>query len=168
MDNLARGDNSLALQSTSGNRMPYYHATWRRHLPSISKYGLGGALPKSQNFPVESGVYLARDPAVAVAFMIESYLENGNATDMTPPQLLDAICILVIDDSRLLERSISTDPNIERTDMTILYRGIVDVAGMPVLSVDDVMDHFSPVSETAALPAACQNMPKAIDRRSGC
>jgi hypothetical protein len=146
--------------------MPFYHATWRRHLPSISKYGLGGASPDCQNFPVEAGVYLARNPAVAVAFMIESYLESGRVMDMTPPQLLDAICILVVDDSRVAERLISTDPNIERTDMTILYRGIVDVAGMPILRVDDVLDHLIPVGEVTPLPSVRQNMPKAADRRS--
>ncbi|WP_037381376.1 hypothetical protein [Sinorhizobium americanum] len=133
--------------------MPYYHATWRRHLPSILKHGLGGAPPDSQNFSVEAGVYLARNPAVSVAFMIESYLESSDTIDITPSQVVEAICVLVIDDSRVTERLISADPNIDRTDITVLYRGIVDVTGMPILGVDDVIDSPVTVDEVTALPS---------------
>ena len=127
-----------SLDTGNGNEMPYYHAAWTRHLPSIRKHGLGGAAPDRQNFPVEAGVYLAVDPAVAVSVMIEAYAENGHEMGMTPPEALKAMCVLVIDDSRIDRRLVDVDPNVERRDLTVLYRGVVDVTSLPVLSVDDL------------------------------
>lgn len=118
--------------------MPYYHATWRRHLPSIRENGLGGAAPDRQNFPVESGLYLAHDPAVAVSVLVEAYIESGDGMGMGPSEALRAMCVLVVDDSRINPRFIDVDPNIERRDLTVLYRGVVDVAALPVLSVEDL------------------------------
>lgn len=119
--------------------MPYYHATWSRHLPSIRKHGLGGAMPDMQNFPVERGVYLSSDAAVAVAMMIEAYVLNGEEWGMSPPDALRAMCVIVVDDSRIDQRMIDIDPNVERRDMTILYRGVIDIASLPVVSVDDII-----------------------------
>jgi hypothetical protein len=119
--------------------MPYYHATWSRHLPSIRKHGLGGAMPDMQNFPVEAGVYLSTDPAVAISMMIEAYVLNGEDWGMSPPEALVAMCVIVVDDSRIDQRMIDVDPNVERRDMTILYRGVIDVAALPILSVNDVI-----------------------------
>ncbi|OAP44038.1 hypothetical protein ATC00_28370 [Sinorhizobium americanum] len=85
--------------------------------------------------------------------MIESYLESSDTIDITPSQVVEAICVLVIDDSRVTERLISADPNIDRTDITVLYRGIVDVTGMPILGVDDVIDSPVTVDEVTALPS---------------
>lgn len=119
--------------------MPYYHATWRRHLPSIRKHGLGGAMPDRQNFPVESGVYMSTDAAVAVSMMIEAYMLNGDDWGMSPPEALEAMCVIVVDDSRIDQRMVDADPNVERRDLTILYRGVIDISALPVLSVDDVI-----------------------------
>ena len=119
--------------------MPYYHATWRRHLSSIRKHGLGGAMPDMQNFPVERGVYLSTDAAVAVMMVIEAYMMNGDDWGMTPPEALAAMCVIVVDDSRIDQRMVDVDPNVERRDMTILYRGVIDIAALPVLSVGDVI-----------------------------
>lgn len=119
--------------------MPFYHATWRKHLPSIHKHGLGGALPDRQNFPVEAGVYLANEPVVAVSILLEAYMEIGDQLDMSPPEALAAMCVIVIDDSRVNVFKLDVDPNIERQDLTHLYRGIIDVNGLPVLSVDDII-----------------------------
>ncbi|MBY3151170.1 hypothetical protein HFO56_01950 [Rhizobium laguerreae] len=77
---------------------------------------------------------MAVDPAVAVMMLIEAYMENGQAMELTPPEALEAICVIVIDDSRLKANLIDVDPNIERRDVTALYRGVVDVGSMPVLS----------------------------------
>jgi hypothetical protein len=127
--------------------MPYFHATWRRHLPSIQKHGLGGAAPDAQNFPVEKGVYLAVDASIALSMLLEAYLENGEDSGLTPPEALAAMCVIVIDDSRLQKTRIDVDPNVERQDVTALYRGIIDVTGMPVISVDTL---FPPDSMTGA------------------
>lgn len=118
--------------------MPYFHATWRRHLPSIRKHGLGGAEPDRRNFEVEEGVYLAVSPAVAVSVLIEAYLEHHEILDMSPPEALAAMCVIVVDDSRIDPRLVDTDPNIQRRDLTILYRGTIDITSLPVISVDDL------------------------------
>ena len=119
--------------------MPYFHATWRRNLPSILRHGLGGAMPDEHNFPVERGVYLAREAPVAVLMLVEAYELNGDRMGMSPKDALESICVIVIDDARIRADLVSRDPNVERTDVTALYRGVVDVAGMPVLSVETVL-----------------------------
>lgn len=119
--------------------MPFYHATWRKHLPSIQKHGLGGAAPDRQNFPVEAGVYLANEPVVALSILLEAYIETGEDLSLSPPEALAGMCVLVIDDSRVNVTLLDIDPNIERRDLTHLYRGVIDVTGLPVLSVDDIV-----------------------------
>ena len=119
--------------------MPFYHATWRKHLPSIQKHGLGGAAPDRQNFPVEAGVYLANEPVVALSIMLEAYIENGEDSGLSPPEAVAAVCILVIDDSRVNPALLDVDPNIERRDLTHLYRGVIDITGLPVVSADDIV-----------------------------
>jgi hypothetical protein len=119
--------------------MPFYHATWRRHLPSIQKYGLGGVAPDRQNFPVEAGVYLANEPVVALSILLEAYVDTGDELGLSPPEALADMCVLVIDDSRVNTALLDIDPNIERRDLTHLYRGIIDVTGLPVVSVDDIV-----------------------------
>jgi hypothetical protein len=119
--------------------MPFYHATWRKHLPSIQKHGLGGALPDRQNFPVEKGVYLANEPVVALSILLEAYIDSGDELDLSPPEAMAAMCVLVIDDSRINSSLLDIDPNIERRDLTHLYRGIIDITGLPIVSVDDIV-----------------------------
>jgi hypothetical protein len=92
-----------------------------------------------QNFPVERGVYLSTDPAVAISMLIEAYMMNGDEWEMAPPEALEAICVLVVDDTRIDRRLVDVDPNIERRDMTILYRGVIDIAALPVLSLDEII-----------------------------
>ena len=123
--------------------MPFYHATWRKHLPSIHKHGLGGAAPDRQNFPVEAGVYLANEAAVAVSILLEAYIETGDDLGLSPQEALAAMCILVIDDCRVNAALLDVDPNIERQDLTYLYRGVIDVTGLPVVSVDDILSSNS-------------------------
>ncbi len=129
--------------------MPYYHATWSRHLPSIRKHGLGGAMPDMQNFPVERGVYLSTGAAVAVSMMIEAYVMNGDDWGMSPPEALEAMCVIVVDDSRIDQRMVDIDPNVGRRDLTILYRGVIDIAALPILSVDDVIPTDAMTEEEA-------------------
>ena len=57
---------------------------------------------------------------------------------MSPREALEALCVLVIDDSRIDPRLVSADPNVERDGVTALYRGVVDVSALPVLSVEDL------------------------------
>jgi hypothetical protein len=71
--------------------------------------------------------------------MIEAYVLNGEDWGMSPPEALEAMCVIVVDDSRIDKRMVDVDPNVERRDVTILYRGVIDVTALPVLSVDDVI-----------------------------
>lgn len=119
--------------------MPYFHATWSRHVPSIRKRGLGGAAPDRRNFPVEEGVYLASDPAVAVSMLLDAYLESGDGLAMAPPQAVAAMSVLVIDDARLNPDLLEHDPNVEASGLTFIYRGVIDVSALPELSVDQAI-----------------------------
>jgi hypothetical protein len=100
---------------------------------------LGGAAPDRQNFLVDAGVYLANEPVVALSILLEAYIENGDDLGFSPPEASAAMCILVIDDSRVNVAILNADPNIERRGLTHLYRGIIDVSGLPILSVDDIV-----------------------------
>lgn len=131
--------------------MPFFHATWRRHLPSIMKHGIGGAAPDRQNFPVEVGVYLATDPEIAVGMLMEAYADGGETMGLTPREALAEMCVFVVDDSRINTTLLDHDPNIDRRDLTRLYRGIVDVTGLLVLSVDDI---FADGTNPEVAPAA--------------
>lgn len=119
--------------------MPHYHATWEDNLPSIIRHGLGGAAPGSRNFDCEGGVYLATDPSLAVSFLIEAAVRQGASSGMTPADAMASMRLIVIDDTRLDWRLASPDPNIEREGIAIIYHGVVDVTGMPVLEMDEVL-----------------------------
>jgi hypothetical protein len=139
--------------------MPYFHATWRRHLPSIQEHGLGGAAPDAQNFPVERGVYLAVDAAIALSMLLDAYLVNGEDSGLTPPEALAAMCVIVIDDTRIRPQLLDIDPNVARRDVTALYRGVVDVTGMPVLSVDSVIRKDAMTVDEAKKTLGVQSKP---------
>jgi hypothetical protein len=125
--------------------MPYFHATWRRHLPSIRKHGLGGAAPDRRNFDSVEGLYLAVDPTIALGFLIEAYVDEGENKQLSPPDALQEMCLLVIDDSRIDQRLVEVDPNIERRDLTVLYKGVIDISALPVLAVDDILPKGQPL-----------------------
>lgn len=125
--------------------MPYYHATWASNVDAILRDGLGGSNPSTRNFDgVEDGVYLCVSPVIALSFLIEAYAELGVNAEMAPPQALAAMRVFVVDDSRLDNRRMGVDPNIERRDLTVLYKGIIDVAGMPILTADDITPRTEP------------------------
>lgn len=112
--------------------MPYFHATHRQKLPSIWQFGLGGLPTAPQNFPCESGVYLATSPEIAFGFLIENYIRSGKPGS-NPSAEIDEFVVIVVDDSRVTG-SIRVDPQIPSTDAKcFLYEGVIDVRGMPVL-----------------------------------
>lgn len=119
--------------------MPYFHATWRDNLPSIQKHGLGGAVSGRRNFDCIEGVYLAAEPAVALSMLIEAYMMKGESWDVSPPDAVEGMCVIVVDDSRIDTARIEADPNVDVIGQTFLYRGKIDVTSLPVLNVDDVL-----------------------------
>src|SRR3546814_4280282 len=94
--------------------MPYFHATHRQKLPSIWQFGLGGLPTAPQNFPCESGVYLATSPEIAFGFLIENYIRSGKPGS-NPSAEIDEFVVIVVDDSRVTG-SIRVDPQIPSTD----------------------------------------------------
>lgn len=115
--------------------MPFYHATYLERLPSILKLGLRPG--HERNFPdAEPGVYLTTEPAIAIMMLIDHYLEAGD-TEITPPQQLERIRVIVIDDSRVDPARLRGDPQAPEGyhDTIMIYDGIVDVTNMPVLPV---------------------------------
>lgn len=116
--------------------MPYYHATWRRNLNSILSYGIGGAAPSRRNFDCEPGVYLSQDIHVAVGFLIEAVtMMDAEEVDYTPAEMLEQMVVIVVDDARIREASLTLDPNVDHASYLGCYDGIIDVRGMPVLDV---------------------------------
>src|SRR3546814_15773675 len=91
--------------------MPYFHATHRQKLPSIWQFGLGGLPTAPQNFPCESGVYLATSPEIAFGFLIENYIRSGKPGS-NPSAEIDEFVVIVVDDSRVTG-SIRVDPRSE-------------------------------------------------------
>lgn len=118
--------------------MPFFHATWRDNLPSIMSKGLGAADPIERNFDCVPGTYLSEEAWIALGFLVEAFMEKADA-DCNPSEMVKQMAVIVVDDSRVERSRLRSDPNIDRHVGTWLYDGIIDVRGMPVLSVDDVI-----------------------------
>jgi len=115
--------------------MPFYHATRRRHLPSILREGLHSEA--AQNFECEKGVYLSLDPAIAFGFLLEDFFLK--ATDESKPsQELKDFIVIVVDDARVNQAQLKPDPNVEGKwqERLFIYEGCIDVTGMPILDAD--------------------------------
>ena len=119
--------------------MPLYHATWADNVASILKFGLGGASPAKRNFPsAVQGVYLTTHPAIGLSFLLESLLNRDDLDNTSPEEFLGNVRVFVIDDARIDESLLDYDPEVERRDVTRFYRGIINVTGMPVLTIEQL------------------------------
>lgn len=119
--------------------MPYFHATWDENIASILKYGLGGKPPRKVNFDgATPGVYLSVDPVIAFGFLFEVLIEGEDEPEASPKVMMERMRLIVIDDSRINLELLVDDPMVDRKDLTKLYRGIIDVNGMPILKTSDV------------------------------
>lgn len=114
--------------------MPYYHATKRDRLDSIRKLGLRAVA--EQNFRCEPGVYLADNPAVPLAVMVEcALLVKGTK----PSKFLEDIVVIVIDDAMVNKNKLEIDPQGRNVPGMWLYRGVIDITNAPILDVDTVL-----------------------------
>lgn len=132
--------------------MPWFHATHVERIPSILKHGLCGGMAK--NWPgTEDGVYLAVHPAIAVDVMLERYFRFGPADSM-PRDELARWRVIVIDDARIRPNLLRPDPEVPDAPegAVMLYGGIIDVAGMPILTIDDLVQGQDPVAPERADP----------------
>jgi hypothetical protein len=117
-----------------GPTMTFYHATYRHRLDSIRRHGLTPTVA-DPNFPgAEPGVYLASDPMIPVAFLLEHSIENANEKD-NPSQIVENFVVIVIDDSRLDKRKLGPDPQLSEQEGLWCYRGVIDVTNMPILDI---------------------------------
>jgi hypothetical protein len=119
--------------------MPYFHVTFDRHVSSILRHGLGAVLSE-RNWPeADVGVYLTDDPIWGIAVMVDLLMGKFDEADCSPKAFVESLRIIVVDDSRIRQEKMIEDPSFPDKDCMRLYRGIIDVSGMPVLNIDDVM-----------------------------
>src|SRR3546814_3812020 len=114
--------------------MPYFHATHRQKLPSIWQFELGGLPTAPQNFPCESGDYLATSPEIAFGFLIENYIRSEKPGS-NPSAEIDEFVVIFVDDSRFTG-SIRVDPQIPSTDAKCFWsERAQEGSGIQVLDV---------------------------------
>jgi hypothetical protein len=128
--------------------MPFFHATFKKHLPSILRNGLGGQNAQ-QNWPgIEGGVYLSELPAISLLVMVEQYYHFGQP-DSIPRDHFAEIVVIVIDDSRVDRDRLAIDPLITNHPV-FRYPGVIDVTGMPIVPFDDMVTYAqqdAPITE---------------------
>lgn len=116
--------------------MPFFHATFRKHVPSILRHGLG-AQAGEPNWPgIEPGVYLSELPAVSLLVMVEQYCRFGDPGSV-PRDHFENVVVFVIDDSRVDRSKLVPDPLIENHPVH-RFLGIIDVTAMPVVPFEQM------------------------------
>lgn len=117
--------------------MPFYHATFKKNLPSILRHGLGAPGRCESNWPgIEGGVYLSELPAVSLLVMLEQYFHFGDPTSVPREHFADVV-VFVIDDARVEKSRLVPDPLITNHPVH-RYLGTIDVASMPVIPFDQM------------------------------
>jgi hypothetical protein len=117
--------------------MPYYHGTHVWKLPSIQRFGLGGALVE-KNYPdCDNGVYLSLEPDYCLYFLIEHYIETGDKNS-NPSERLKEFRVILIDDARVNKAKLEPDPHLDGIPGVFLYKGVIDITAMPILDVDQL------------------------------
>jgi hypothetical protein len=117
--------------------MPYFHATRKHLLPSIFERGLGGAVIE-RNFDCEPGVYLSEDPMLGGLFLFESIMTGKTPRRAaTPRDELASWIVIVIDDARIDQGRLKSDPQTELPGFW-RYEGIIDVTGAAVVPFEQI------------------------------
>lgn len=120
--------------------MPFFHATFEKHVPSILKSGLGGN-GGQPNWPgIDGGVYLSELPAVSLLVMVEQYYHFGDPSSV-PRDHFNEIVVIVIDDSRVDRSRLAPDPLITNHPVH-RYLGTIDVSGMPIIPFDEMAEEI--------------------------
>ena len=124
--------------------MPFFHATYRDRLETIQREGLLPVHAGKRNFPgSRPGVYLSTDAFLTFGFFLETlgvFLDAiiPELKEAAPSEVLDNFCVIVIDRSRVDEKFLIHDPQIDMFTGTFwLYQKPIDVSGMPIISIDE-------------------------------
>ncbi|PZQ94662.1 MAG: hypothetical protein DI533_21665 [Cereibacter sphaeroides] len=117
--------------------MPFFHATFKKNVPSILRHGLGAPGRGQSNWPgIDEGVYLSEVAAVSLMVMVEQYCRFGDA-DSVPREHFADVVVFVIDDARVDKSRLRPDPLITNHPVH-RYLGIIDVTSMPVIPFDQL------------------------------
>lgn len=122
--------------------MPFFHATQAYRIEEIKSSGLGSNLSIQNFVGCVPGVYLSEDPVYCLSFMLEHVLHTAD-DDAKPSDELEKFVFILIDDSRIDQRLLSHDPNVLHLNPVppvFLYRGIIDITNMPILSFQQIFD----------------------------
>lgn len=119
--------------------MPFFHATFKKHLPSILKNGLGGQ-GSQPNWPdIDGGVYLSELPAISLLVMVEQYCNFGDP-ESVPRDHFAEIVVIIVDDARVDRARLAPDPHITEHPV-FRYLGVLDVSGMPIVPFEEMSDY---------------------------
>ena len=108
----------------------FYHATLKRYIPNIKKFGLGGKLPKRRFWDYEGtsyeniteGVFLADDEYVAFSYLEACDELYDRYEDFDPDT---DVVVFAINKSDLDESKISIDENNDSEATTWFYSGVI-------------------------------------------
>jgi hypothetical protein len=121
--------------------MPFFHATFDRHIPSILRHGVGGRVTERNFEGAAVGVYLADSVEAALVMLIDWYMTKGQEDPEGVPAPRDfhaSMRMIVIDDGRIRPDLLTHDEAFPDQEEIRRYLGVIDVTGMPILTVDQV------------------------------
>ncbi|MFP5434657.1 MAG: hypothetical protein ACLGIM_16290, partial [Alphaproteobacteria bacterium] len=86
--------------------------------------------------------YLAEDPSIAISVLLQHYVENGEQDPRRPSEVLNEMCVIVLDDSRVERSKLLPDPEFDAAWKVWVYPTQIDATNMPVLSIDQITDDW--------------------------
>jgi hypothetical protein len=136
----------------------FFHATYRHHIPSIERYGLGARICE-RNFQTDyrEGVYLASDPTLAIGFLVEKFMSRLGrdlfgqplppdimaALPKENPSELDALSpkdvyesFVVLSTNRIDQSLLIPDPNIQEwkgQETFWFYHGVIPFRDLSII-----------------------------------
>lgn len=119
--------------------MSLFHATYAERIEAILRDGLIPS-PLDRNFPeARPGVYLSTDPVLPLGVLIEHVMMNTERF-ISPSDAVKRFRVIVIDGSRLDDRLLVPDPQIDpdANGNFWLYPQRIDVRCMPILTLDQL------------------------------
>lgn len=98
--------------------MILYHATFRKHLPQIIKYGLGARQPKNWEISEKGYIYFSQN-------YNEAYDFCEAAEDVKDDTYASGIVVLAIDTATIKLSNLQIDENVKSGTPTYKYKGTI-------------------------------------------